>query len=120
MTESAAAQQSSAPDWENSAQEIICPLCEYNLRGLSEPRCPECGYRFQWAELHSGQRGSLSPRRLYSHSGQMISCEYNLRGLSEPRCPECGYRFQWAELLESQGNKHPYLFEQQTGDYIDA
>src|SRR5687767_5317051 len=39
-------------------------------------------------------------------------CEYNLRGLSEPRCPECGYQFQWEELRRSQGEKHPYLFEQ--------
>src|SRR5438552_8175870 len=33
---------------------LDCPLCGYSLRGLSaepEPRCPECGYRFQWQEL---------------------------------------------------------------------
>jgi hypothetical protein len=30
---------------------VHCPLCEYNLRGLIEPRCPECGYRFDWPEL---------------------------------------------------------------------
>ncbi len=29
-----------------------CPLCEYDLRGLTEPRCPECGYRFTWEELN--------------------------------------------------------------------
>ena len=23
--------------------EARCPLCDYNLRGLSRPRCPECG-----------------------------------------------------------------------------
>jgi hypothetical protein len=33
-----------APDWESSP-DVCCPLCGYNLRGLSEPRCPECGYR---------------------------------------------------------------------------
>ena len=27
-----------------------CPLCEYDLRGLAEPRCPECGSRFTWEE----------------------------------------------------------------------
>ena len=26
-------------------------MCDYNLRGLSEPRCPECGYRFEWDAL---------------------------------------------------------------------
>ena len=30
---------------------VPCPLCEYELRGLAEPRCPECGYRFEWAEV---------------------------------------------------------------------
>jgi hypothetical protein len=32
-------------------QDIRCPLCDYNLRGLVEPRCPECGSRFDWDEL---------------------------------------------------------------------
>ncbi len=40
--------ESSAPDWDAIAHEVLCPLCEYNLRGLSEARCPECGYRFEW------------------------------------------------------------------------
>ncbi len=30
---------------------IPCPLCEYDMRGLPEPRCPECGARFTWKEL---------------------------------------------------------------------
>jgi hypothetical protein len=34
----------------------VCPLCEYDLRGLAEPRCPECGYRFEWAELRDPAR----------------------------------------------------------------
>ena len=24
-------------------RDVACPLCEYNLRGLTVPRCPECG-----------------------------------------------------------------------------
>jgi hypothetical protein len=32
-------------------RDVPCPLCEYNLRGLTDPRCPECGYRFAWDEL---------------------------------------------------------------------
>jgi hypothetical protein len=42
---------SASPDWENIAVEAKCPLCDYNLRGLSEPRCPECGYRFDWPSV---------------------------------------------------------------------
>src|SRR5689334_19280249 len=40
-----------APDWDAIPEEGGCPLCEYILRGLSEPRCPECVYRFIWPEL---------------------------------------------------------------------
>jgi hypothetical protein len=31
--------------------DVPCPMCEYDLRGLPEPRCPECGYAFDWADL---------------------------------------------------------------------
>jgi hypothetical protein len=24
-------------------RDVYCPLCEYNIRGLTTPRCPECG-----------------------------------------------------------------------------
>ena len=41
----------SAPDWDRVGPEVSCPLCRYNLRGLVEPRCPECGYRFEWPDL---------------------------------------------------------------------
>src|SRR5438128_9462460 len=46
----------SPPDWEAIAHVVECPLCEYNLYGLTQPRCPECGYRFAWKEI-------LDPRR---------------------------------------------------------
>ena len=26
-----------------AARDVPCPLCQYNLRGLRSPRCPECG-----------------------------------------------------------------------------
>ena len=43
-----------APDWSGpDAPDLACPLCGYNLRGLVEPRCPECGYAFAWRELLS-------------------------------------------------------------------
>jgi hypothetical protein len=32
-------------------QDVQCPLCGYNLRGLSEARCPECGGKFDWPDL---------------------------------------------------------------------
>lgn len=32
-------------------RDVLCPMCDYNLRGITEPRCPECGFRFDWSEL---------------------------------------------------------------------
>lgn len=46
----------SPPDWGTSAAELTCPLCEYNLRGLTVARCPECGFTFRWAELLDATR----------------------------------------------------------------
>ncbi|HEY7116443.1 MAG TPA: hypothetical protein VH475_07655 [Tepidisphaeraceae bacterium] len=40
-----------APDWDAIPHEVTCPLCGYNLRGLADPRCPECGHRFNWPEV---------------------------------------------------------------------
>lgn len=45
-----------APDWASFRGEIECPLCGYNLRGLKEARCPECGGAFEWRDL-------LDPKR---------------------------------------------------------
>jgi hypothetical protein len=42
---------SDAPDWSSISEDVRCPLCDYALRGLAEPRCPECGYRFEWPDL---------------------------------------------------------------------
>jgi hypothetical protein len=39
------------PIWDGFKGELYCPLCDYNLRGLNEPRCPECGHRFTWLEV---------------------------------------------------------------------
>ena len=38
-------------DWDSIKEEVHCPLCDYNLRGLIEPRCPECGFKFAWPDL---------------------------------------------------------------------
>src|SRR5258705_8474331 len=32
-------------------EDATCPLCNYNLRGLTQPRCPECGFTFDWSEI---------------------------------------------------------------------
>jgi hypothetical protein len=42
---------STPPDWSSIQEEVHCPLCAYDLRGIGEPRCPECGYTFDWPDL---------------------------------------------------------------------
>lgn len=49
-------EQAPVVDWEKVEGDIFCPLCDYNLRGLTDPRCPECGYRFEWMDLIDPQR----------------------------------------------------------------
>jgi hypothetical protein len=44
------------PDWQTPVGDLACPLCAYNLRGLTEPRCPECGFAFTWADLIDAKR----------------------------------------------------------------
>jgi hypothetical protein len=44
------------PPTGNDAGDVLCPMCEYNLHGLIEPRCPECGYTFDWPDLRDPTR----------------------------------------------------------------
>lgn len=34
---------------------VVCPTCGYNLTGLKEPRCPECGTQFTLDQLLAAQ-----------------------------------------------------------------
>ena len=43
-------------DWSTITATVECPLCLYNLRGLTEPGCPECGERFALDELDADVR----------------------------------------------------------------
>jgi hypothetical protein len=46
-----------APQWNASPDDDVgCPLCSYNLRGLVTPHCPECGYTFTWPGLLESRR----------------------------------------------------------------
>jgi hypothetical protein len=86
-----------SPDWDTIPHEVHCPLCEYNLRGIRDPRCPECGYRFEWPDM-------LSPRRadhpyLFEHHP-----ERNFR-LSNSVEPQAGPA--WAESAETNGGERP-------------
>ncbi len=42
--------------------DVPCPKCEYNLRGLTVPRCPECGEEFDWEEITRPPRKDANTR----------------------------------------------------------
>jgi uncharacterized paraquat-inducible protein A len=44
----------------SSASNVACPSCGYNLTGLSESRCPECGSKFTLNELFASQPNAKS------------------------------------------------------------
>jgi len=62
---------SNTPPTDGSAvsdTDVPCPKCSYNLRGLSVPRCPECGSRFEWDDLltlAAGYNSGLFEYRFY-------------------------------------------------------
>jgi hypothetical protein len=54
MDESPKASATDAPPEEErvlldylTAHDVACPSCTYNLRGLTTPRCPECGHELK-------------------------------------------------------------------------
>lgn len=72
-------------------RDLSCPECNYNLRMLSQPRCPECGTVFRWQTLlHIS-----CPR-----------CGEGLETIDGGECPRCGLELNWEELL---GDADPAL-----------
>ncbi|MEM9166950.1 MAG: hypothetical protein AAGB48_07970 [Planctomycetota bacterium] len=64
-------------------RDVPCPGCGYNLRGVREPVCPECG---ETILLDKIKRVFV----LLSHrDAPCPSCGHNLRGVSEFVCPAC-------------------------------
>ena len=59
------------PDWSTIEHEIHCPLCDYNLYGLIEPRCPECGYPFEWSVMLDPAAG-VHPYLVEHHTDRFV------------------------------------------------
>jgi hypothetical protein len=51
---------------------LRCPACDYNLTGIVEHRCPECGSSFDPEELRARLRGAPSPIPVWDGGGKSI------------------------------------------------
>ncbi len=77
-------------------RDLPCPSCQYNLRMLSTPRCPECGTVFRWqAILHVA-----CPR-----------CDEPLGAVDKGTCPRCRLRLNWGLLLREAVPMDGRLYE---------
>ncbi len=76
-----------------AGRDVFCPQCEYNLRGLDQPRCPECGLaiRFPTATDESGMtEAERMALWLRDHDLICKKCKTNMRGQASNVCPNCG------------------------------
>lgn len=76
-------------------EDVLCPLCYYNLRGAAESRCAECGYRFEWRDLRDPERRRHS--YLFEHHPRhnLWSFVRTFKGALRPR-------MFWRELRPGQ------------------
>ncbi len=65
------------------ARDLHCPECEYNLRMLHMPRCPECGLIFRWQAL------------LLVHCPR---CNESLFATDGDHCPRCDLALNWGAI----------------------
>jgi len=91
-------------------QDVFCPQCTYNLRGLTGSRCPECGREFDRAALTASlipwtRRKAIGRFRAYWQTVWMV-CQHGPRLVQEFAVP-VSYRdaqlFRWVTVL------HAYL-----------
>ncbi|MGE5608281.1 MAG: hypothetical protein ACM359_03425 [Bacillota bacterium] len=74
-----------SPDWSTIHDQILCPLCDYNLRGLPTPRCPECGYQFDWPEVLDPALRRHPYLFEHHHNDNLWSFWATLKGSLRPR-----------------------------------
>lgn len=82
-------------DW-GQPHNLECPVCFYNLRGLRDERCPECGHQFTWNRL------------LALHCSR---CGRSLADVGGANCPECNLALRWQEMMDGATTRHTKLYE---------
>lgn len=76
--------------------ELVCRECRYPLGGLTERRCPECGWEFEPARIiapwtrvrepHYSGHEFPRPRLAW----RCVSCDASLAGATSEACASCG------------------------------
>ncbi|UCD28300.1 MAG: hypothetical protein JSV03_14630 [Planctomycetota bacterium] len=86
--------------------DVFCPVCGYNLRGLPEPRCPECGGQFDVSELVVSRipwadRKRIGRFRAYWQTIWLIMHHNQqfCREIDRPVSYRDSQRFRWITLL---------------------
>ncbi len=91
--------EKAGPNWSAVPFEVGCARCGHDLRGQTEPICPNCKLEFDWAVAVPIEQLTC------------LHCKYHLYGLTETRCPECGESFTWQEVLDHYHRQQKPLFE---------
>jgi rubrerythrin len=81
---------------------LDCPHCGYDLRGMTEPRCPECGRHFILVSPDALRRPPHPPF-LATSSMWCPACGTLAGGLMPKHCGHCGRRFTLWERVFGVG-----------------
>ncbi len=102
------ARQSAASSRAPVAADYLCTQCGYNLRGLIEDRCPECGTGFDRTTLSDGRipwmhRHSRGRLRAYWATVRMVSLRPRqlAQEMSRPVPYADAQRFRWLTILHA-------------------
>jgi len=95
-------QQATVPDWDNVSDEILCPLCGYDLRGTTGDRCSECGQTIDRAALRTSafpwsRRREIGRVRAYIQTVWLVTIDSRrLRyEASKPQDMKDARKFRW-------------------------
>lgn len=70
-----------------ASRDLPCEACGYNLRGVQDVFCPECGAVIPRPPTDAVDRFTAAPESLKLYCTR---CGYTITGTDAQRCPECG------------------------------
>jgi len=88
--------------------ELFCPECDYNLRGLTSDRCPECGLKLDFIDAPESpvpweRRAQLGRLRTYWQTVFLVLFRTKLfcRAMYRPVSYRAARRFQYVTVLHT-------------------